>query len=63
MQQAYNFSGKYLEFLLKDVQSFLDNIKLEINLDSKVKIGFSKFLEYLDIYLDILDYSIVIIVL
>lgn len=54
--RAYNFSGKCFEFLLNDAHSFFGRIKLESNIDSKVKIGFSKFLECLNIYLDTLDY-------
>jgi hypothetical protein len=49
----YKFSTKLFEFSLKNANLFFNEKKSEV--DSKMQIGFSKFLECLDFYLDLLN--------
>ncbi|EXX59436.1 uncharacterized protein OCT59_000883 [Rhizophagus irregularis] len=49
----YRFSTKLFEFSLKNANLFFNEKKGSV--DSKMQIGFSKFLECLDLYLDLLN--------
>jgi hypothetical protein len=49
----YRFSTKLFEFSLKNANLFFNEKKSSV--DSKMQTGFSKFLECLDLYLDLLN--------
>uniref|UniRef100_U9SIK3 Uncharacterized protein n=1 Tax=Rhizophagus irregularis (strain DAOM 181602 / DAOM 197198 / MUCL 43194) TaxID=747089 RepID=U9SIK3_RHIID len=49
----YRFSTKLFEFSLQDANTFFNEKKDTV--DNKMQIGFSKFLECLDLYLDLLN--------
>src|SRR5205823_985330 len=49
----YRLSNKKcIEFLLIDIHTFIAKFNSEPNIDDNMKIGFSKFLNCLDLYLD-----------
>ena len=52
---ACKFSAKRFEFYLCDANAYFNENKN--NVDNKTQIGFSKFLNCLDLYLDLFDDS------
>src|SRR5437764_14230712 len=48
----FKFTAKCFEFLLIDIHTFIAKFNSEPNIDDNMKIGFSKFLNCLDLYLD-----------
>jgi hypothetical protein len=52
---AYKFSTKLFEFSLQNSSTFFHNIKENNGIDDKMQRGFSKFLDCLDLYLELLN--------
>src|SRR5437763_14838406 len=48
----FKFTAKCFEFLLIDIHTFIVKFNSEPNIDDNMKIGFSKFFNCLDLYLD-----------
>src|SRR5256714_8740469 len=48
----FKFTAKCFEFLLIDIHTFIAKFNSEPNIDDNMKIGFSKFLNCLDLYLN-----------
>ena len=48
---AFKFTAKLFEFSLKDANEFFKGKNSDPNIDDKMKIGFVKFLECFDLYL------------
>jgi hypothetical protein len=53
--RVYKFSTKLFEFSLQNSNTFFDNIKVNIDINDKMQRGFSKFLDCLDLYLELLN--------
>jgi len=53
--RVYKFSTKLFEFSLQNFSTFFDNIKVNTDINDKMQRGFSKFLDCLDLYLELLN--------
>jgi hypothetical protein len=53
--RVYKFSTKLFEFSLRNSNTFFDNIKVNTDINVKMQSGFSKFLDCLDLYLELLN--------
>jgi hypothetical protein len=53
--RVYKFSTKLFEFSLQNSNTFFDNIKVNTDINVKMQRGFSKFLDCLDLYLELLN--------
>jgi hypothetical protein len=53
--RVYKFSTKHFEFSLQNFSTFFDNIKVNTDINDKMQRGFSKFLDCLDLYLELLN--------
>ena len=53
--RVYKFSTKLFEFSLQNFSIFFDNIKVNTDINDKMQRGFSKFLDCLDLYLELLN--------
>jgi len=53
--RVYKFSTKLFEFSLRNSNTFFDNIKVNTDINVKMQRGFSKFLDCLDLYLELLN--------
>jgi hypothetical protein len=53
--RIYKFSTKLFEFSLQNSNTFFDNIKVNTDINDKMQRGFSKFLDCLDLYLELLN--------
>jgi hypothetical protein len=53
--RVYKFSTKLFEFSLQNFNTFFDNIKVNTDINDKMQRGFSKFLDCLDLYLELLN--------
>jgi len=53
--RVYKFSTKLFEFSLQNFSTFFDNIKVNTDINNKMQRGFSKFLDCLDLYLELLN--------
>ena len=54
---SFNFSTKVFEFALQDATTFFSEINRNSRINNKMKTGFEKFLECLDLYLELLNNS------
>jgi hypothetical protein len=52
---VYKFFTKLFEFSLQNSNTFFDNIKVNTDINDKMQRGFSKFLDCLDLYLELLN--------
>jgi hypothetical protein len=53
--RVYKFSTKLFEFSLQNSNTFFDNIKVNTDINDKMQRGFGKFLDCLDLYLELLN--------
>jgi hypothetical protein len=53
--RAYKFSTKLFEFSLQNSNAFFNNIKVNTDINDKMQRGFSKFLDCLDLYMELLN--------
>jgi hypothetical protein len=53
--RVYKFFTKLFEFSLQNFNTFFDNIKVNTDINDKMQRGFSKFLDCLDLYLELLN--------
>ena len=53
--RVYKFFTKLFEFSLQNSNTFFDNIKVNTDINDKMQRGFSKFLDCLDLYLELLN--------
>ena len=53
--RVYKFSTKLFEFSLQNFNTFFDNIKVNTDINVKMQRGFSKFLDCLDLYMELLN--------
>src|SRR5947208_16073588 len=53
--RSFNFSIKVFEFALQNANTFFSEINGNPRINNKMKTGFEKFLECLDLYLDLLN--------
>ena len=53
--RAYKFFTKLFEFSLQNSNAFFNDIKVNTDINDKMQRGFSKFLDCLDLYLELLN--------
>jgi hypothetical protein len=53
--RAYKFFTKLFEFSLQNSNAFFNNIKVNTDINDKMQRGFSKFLDCLDLYMELLN--------
>ena len=53
--RSFNFSTKVFEFALQNANAFFSEINGNPRINNKMKTGFEKFLECLDLYLELLN--------
>ena len=53
ISHAFTFTAKLFEFNLTDVMTFFEEKDLDLKIDDKIKTGFTKFLNSLNLFLDL----------